>query len=511
MTRRKAEPRCLAFALAACAFGVQAQQGAAQLGGVTVRPRINVMQTWTDNLRLESQNQDAALITTLSPGISVVSNSGALRGSLDYSLNGIAYIKSDQPSRVENSLSANGRAELISGSLYVDVRASIGQQNASAFSAPIAPTLGSQGAVNGLANANRHETGTLAVSPSLRGVLGGLATYDLRGDLTRTEARGTSLGDSRGGGISLGLSGLNGGALNWWTQVNSQRIKAKTAPSNGTTSLRVGLSYRPDPDWAFAANVGRELNDYLGSGTRNGATRGFTVDWTPTPRTRIGANWQGHAYGDSHGLNFQHRFARMVWRLADTQTTTLGNTGASGGVRSNYDMFFLLFASQEPDPIKRDVLVRAYLQAQGLSPDAPVSSGFLSTGPSRLRNQQLAVTLQGVRASVSAMVNRTVTRRLGDNLNQGDLANSSQIEQRSFSLTASHQLTPTSGISLSLTRQESAGDLGSQSMQLTSMTANWNARLGLWLNAQLGARHSRFEGVMPYTENAVYAGLTQQF
>jgi uncharacterized protein (PEP-CTERM system associated) len=135
----------------------------------------------------------------------------------------------------------------------------------------------------------------------------------------------------------------------------------------------------------------------------------------------------------------------------------------------------------------------------------------LSTGPSRLRSQQLGLTLQGVRGSLSAQVSRSITRRLGSNLNQGDLANTSRVEQRSYVLTASHQLTPLSGVSLTASRQESTGDLSSQAVQLTSLIASWNARLGPRLSGQLGARHSRFEGATPYTENAVYANLTQQF
>ena len=97
MTRRRAEPRCLAFALAVSAALAQAQQGgAAASSGVTLVPRLGVTQTWTDNLHLNDQNKDAALITTVSPGFSLTSNSGSLRGTLDYSLNGIAYVKSDQ-------------------------------------------------------------------------------------------------------------------------------------------------------------------------------------------------------------------------------------------------------------------------------------------------------------------------------------------------------------------------------------------------------------------------------
>ncbi len=96
-------------------------------------------------------------------------------------------------------------------------------------------------------------------------------------------------------------------------------------------------------------------------------------------------------------------------------------------------------------------------------------------------------------------------------MNQGSLADSSKIEQRSLSLSASYQLGATSGLTLIATRQESAGDTSRQSTQLTSYFANWTARLGNQLAAQLGARHSRFEGVTRYTENAVLLTLTQQF
>lgn len=512
MTRRRAEPRCLAFALAAWAVLAQAQQaGGGAGGGLTVTPRLGAMQTWTDNLLLSDRNKDAALITTVSPGISISSNNGRLRGSLDYSLNGIAYFKTDQPSRVQNALAANAQAELIDRTLYVDMRASIGQQSASAFGLQSVPTLGAQGSVFNLANANQFETATLSVSPSLRGMLGGVATYDLRGDVTRTDTRGSSLGDSRSTVGSLRVNQWNAGVLGWWFQASTTQAKSEAAPANRSSSLRAGLTYRPETDWVFTASAGRERSDYLGNGTSSGVTAGLTAEWTPTPRTRVGADWQRHDYGNSHALTFEHRMARSVWRYSDTQNTVLGNTGAAGGVRTNYAQYFLLFEPLEPDRVKRDALVRDALQRLGLSPDAVLAGGFLSAGPSRLRSQQLGVTLQGVRTSLSAQASRSVSSRLGNNQNQGDLASSAQVEQRSYSLSGSYQLTPTSGLSLVASRQETQGDAASQSTQLSSLFANWNARLGMRLSAQLGARHSRFEGVTPYTENAVYASLTQQF
>jgi len=507
MTRPRAEPRCLAFALAACAVAAQAQQG------MTVQTSVGVMQTWTDNLRLaDDGNKDAALITTVSPGIRIVSNSGAVRGNLDYSLNGIAYVKSDQASRVQNALSATGQAELIPRTLFVDARATIGQQNASAFGAQSTPTASSQGSVNSLANANQHETGTLTVSPSLRGQVGGVATYELRGDFSRTEVRGSSVGDSRSRGGSLRINEANAGVLGWWVMATSQNVDASSAAASNTNeTLKLGVDYRPDVDWTFTFNGGRERSNYLSGTSQDGNTGGLSSQWTPTERTQIGADWQYHNYGNSHGLNFSHRMAHSVWRLSDTVATTLGNTGSSGGAGTYYDLYYQLFASVEPDAAKRDVLVRAYLQSQNLSPDALVSSGFLSAGPSRVHSQQLAVTLQGVRSTLSALVSRTVTSRLGSNSYQGTLAETSHIEQISYSLTASHQLTPVSALSLSVTRQNSKGDAATQSTRLTTLLAGWNSRLGERLSVLVGARRSQMAGVTSYTENAVYASLTQQF
>lgn len=514
MTQLRPELRhLLSLAFAVVATAAHAQQGEA--GGSasgSIRPRIGFSQSWTDNLRLSEHDKDAALITTLSTGVSAVRNTGTLRGSLDYSLNGITYLKTGYGSQLQNALSANVQAEISPNTFFVDAQASIGQQSTSAFGVQAAPTLGSQGAVAALDNPNRRETGTLTVSPLLRGQLGGLASFDLRGNFSVTEVRGTALGDSRGSGATMRINQLTPGVLGWFVQASTQQVRPKNAVSNRISSGSVGLNYRPDVDWVLSANLGKERSNYFGGGAeQNGSTGGVTADWTPTSRTRVSGNWQRHGYGDSHGLSIDHRMRNSVWRYADSRSVMLGNTGALGGVRTNYDLYFLLLTSVEPDPVKRDAMVRSVLLSLGLSPDAPAALGFLSTGPSQLRNQMLSFTLQGVRSNVTAVLGRTVSTRLADNLNQGDLANHAFVEQRSYSLSGSYQLSPISGVSLTASRQESTGDVNGQRSQLTSLMANWNTRLGSRISAQLGARHSRFEGVTSYSENAAYANLTQQF
>ncbi|RZI94084.1 MAG: TIGR03016 family PEP-CTERM system-associated outer membrane protein, partial [Rubrivivax sp.] len=370
-------------------------------------------------------------------------NSGTLRGSLDYSLNGITYLKTSHGSRVQNALTANARAELIPRTLSVDMQASIGQQSVSALGLQATPTQDAA-----LANPNRRETGMLTVSPLLHGQLGGLASLDLRGNFSMTEVRESAIGDSHGTGGSLRITQLNAGVLGWYLQANTQRFRPKSAPSNSNSSATAGLNYRPNPDWLASVNVGRERNDYQGrsSDDQSGFTGGVSAEWTPTPRTRVNGNWQRHSYGNSHGLSFEHRMRNSVWRLSDSRSVTVGNTGSIGGVRTNYDLFMLMFAA-EPDPVRRDAMVRAALAAAGLSADAPAALGFLSTGPSQVHNQTFSFLLQGVRSNVTATISRAVTTRLGSGLNQGDLASNSLVEQRSYSLSGSYQLTPVSGVS----------------------------------------------------------------
>lgn len=516
MTRPRSEPRLLVLALAVLVTAAHGQQndGAPAAGGSggAVSPRLGVSLGWTDNLKLAETGKDAALIATVSPGISIRSNSGSVRGTLDYTLYGIAYVKSSEGSQVQQSLSANGQAEIVPRTFYVDAQASIGQQSQSAFGLQSAPTLDTQGTVSTAVNANRSEVGTLMVRPLLRGTLGGLASVDLSGTYSMTAVRGSSLGANRAAAHSVRISQLSSGALAWFLSATTQEARAKKGPRNRSSVLSGGINYRPDPDWNFAVNAGHERSDYLGGGDlRGGFTGGVNATWTPTPRTRLNADWQRHVYGDSHGLAMEHRTVHAVMTLSDMRNVTLGNTGATGGLRTVYDLYFLLYASIEPDPIKRDARVRADLLAQGLSPDAPLATGFLSNGPSELRNQALSFAMQGIRTSLTVTATRAVTSRLGDNTNVGDLADHARIEQRSYSLTGAYRLSPVTSVSVIAARQQTVGDASKPKAQLTTLSLNWNGRLASRIGLQLGARHSRFEGLTAYTENAAYANLTQQF
>ncbi|MGS0753817.1 TIGR03016 family PEP-CTERM system-associated outer membrane protein [Roseateles sp. GG27B] len=372
---------CWALLVGLCAGSTFAQDaGGTSGGGLRVTSRLAVTQTWTDNNTLSSTNRDAALITLVTPGISVLSSSGTIKGSLDYSLSGVLYVKTDARNRFQQNLAAQGSTELIKNFLSVDAQASITQQVASAF--------GQQTIDNSLNNPNRIEVTSLSLAPHFKGRLARLAGYDLRVNFAETIAKDSVAGDSRNQGGSLRFDGLGTGPLNWWTMASGQQSSFKAGGNNMSAMVRLGLIYRPVPDLSFGINAGRERNDYLSTGVvgsnngkTNSSTAGVDASWALSPRTKLTADWQSHEYGDAHTFNFDYRMARSSIRLLSSQSVSLGNGSNSGGLNSNYDLYFLQFASLEPDLVKRDLLVRSTLQNLGLNPNAVATSGFLTSSP----------------------------------------------------------------------------------------------------------------------------------
>jgi uncharacterized protein (PEP-CTERM system associated) len=481
----------------------QAQSGG---GGLTLQPRLSLSQTVTDNLNLRSTGgKDAALITTVAPGISLSHNGGRLRGALDYTANGLIYTKSATPNTVQNSLSARLSLSALDNWLSVDSRASISQQTISAF--------GPQAGDSALRSGNSTELATLGLTPSVKGQLAGLLSYQARASFTQTRAKDSIAGDGSGQELALNIAGLGARQLNWSAALSRQDQSPRAGRETQNTSATATLTYRPDFEWNVGLTAGQERTDYASLQARSHATYGVNGNWTPTPRTKLLASWQRHDYGNSHSLSFEHRMARSVWRFSDTQSVSNGGLQQPGTVLSNYELFFIQFASLEPDPVKRDLLVRSFLAQAGLNPTAPSTGGFLGNSTSLSRSQAFSMALQGQRTTLTMSLNQSRSSRLAQSSPAvpDDLSGSSVVRQRGAAVNLSHRLTPTSSATLALSQQQTRGDLSSQRSDLKSLTANWSGRLGTRSSINLGLRHSRFAGVTSYRENAVLATLVQQF
>lgn len=473
--------------------------------GVVVIPRISLSQMYTDNLRLADQAEDRALVTTVAPGIAISSRSGLIRGAVDYSINGLIYTKSEQATRVQHALNSQFTAELLSQRAFLDVRATIGQQAVSAFGATSTDPA--------LIDSNRKETATLSISPYVRGEWAGVLGYELRADGSVTRVSDSQLGDSSAQLVSARVGGLGSSRLlNWSGSLVQQRLAPRYGRRTGTDTADLSLSYVPDVDWTLSASGGYQRTDVRSVVATSGATYGAVVVWTPTPRTRVTADAKHQVYGNTYALGFEHRMARVVWRLQDSRSLVVGMVGA-GGTQSLYELLYLQYASVEPDPIKRDALVRQYLQSNGLSVGTTVTSGYLTASTSLTRRQEASMAWSGQRSSATATFSRSQSERLGSaSAVADDLAVSGQVLQQGFAINLAHRLTPSSSVSVTVSRQRSWGATASQSSDLNSVLGNWSVNLARRSTVQFGLRHSSFDGTARrYRENALFANLVRQF
>ena len=477
--------------------------------GLVIQTRLALETLLTDNNRLTDTNRDTALVTTVSPGISIAARGARLFGTLDYSLSGIAYAKSAEPDRIQQSLRAVGSAELIENLLKVDTAASISQQSASA--------LGPQTLDNSLANPNRTEVATLMVAPRLNGRIGSFASVQVTGSVTETRTKDNAAGDTRQTGGSVAVNSLGSGQFGWYANLTDQRMSyLQYSGQSDSAQAWVGLSYRPDVDVSLSLNGGRERSNYLAGTPETSAIFGGSFGWTPSPRTKVTGDWMRHSYGNSHTLAIEYRLARSAFRYIDNQgvnqTPQLGATSLG----SVYDVLFLQYASIEPDPVKRDQLVRSYLSGTGINPNTQLVGQVLTNTPVLSRQQQLSYSISGVRTSLVLSAQRSFTDRIGSPTGVvGDLSNFQSVVQRGVSLTLSHQLTPISsaGLSFSLIHNGGLGGSGLQASdaKLRMLTANWSSRIAIRTSVGFMIRRTDSDGTYGYRENAASVNLTQLF
>lgn len=500
--RTRAKPAAGLFALGALALGAQAAW--AQNGGLRIDPTFTATQTFTDNVNLSATDRRAESITVLSPGIRISSHSGRIRGSLDFSLNATIYARDTSASSLSrnNNLAADTTLELVDQWAFLDARASIGQQAVSAF--------GTQSTYPAGRNPNSTEQRTLSLSPYVRGRLFGEVNYNARLTSTISRSAGSAAGDQTSHAASVGVNG--GAGLFGWGLDASRSISDFDAGRRTTEDRAIAsVFFQPDVEWRFALRGGTERNDVITATSQDNTTWGGGVTWRPGPRTQFDLQGDRRYYGNSHSLSFSHRMRRSAVAYSDSRSAT-DSTSFVGVTLSVYDIFFAQFASLEPDPILRDVLVRNFLRNAGLNPNERVQGGFLSAAVSVQRSRTLSLSLQGQRNSLVVSAFSTSTRRL-DNLSgaQDDLSQGGTLSQQGLNASLSHRLSPTSAVVASVSEQRTPGIGAVAGNSLRSLSASWSETLGQRTSMAVTARHTRTSGPNAYDESTVTATYSQTF
>lgn len=474
----------------------------AQQRGTTVTASFGATQTFTDNRNLSASDPQAESITTVSPGIRISSRSGRVQGSLDYSLSGVVYARDSSANSIQNTLAASGTAELVDQWAFLDASASIGQQVISAF--------GTQSTSNSGRNPNSTEQRTFSVSPYVRGRLFGAVNYNARLTSTVSRSSGSAAGDQSSQNASVGINGGTG-KLGW--SLDANRSISDYEAGRRTTEDRAvaSLNFQADAELRFTLRGGIERNDVITATSQDTKTWGGGVTWIPGPRTQFSLEGDRRYFGNSHSLSFSHRMRRSAVTYTDSGSAT-DTTSFVGVTSTTYDLFFAQFASLEPDPVLRDVLVRNFLRAAGLDPNERLTGGFLSAAVSVQRSRNLSLSVQGQRISGVLSVFATSTNRL-DKVSgaQDDLSQGGTLRQHGLTASLSHRLSPTSAVVATVSEQRTGSSGGIAGNNLRSASLTWSDQLGPRSSLSFSGRHTRAGGATGYNESTVTATYSQTF
>ena len=503
LARRACSQSTVALMLV-CA-GVHTEIFAADGPAIVIVPRVSVTQTWTDNVRLASENEQADHITEITPGVTITVAGDRLKAYVNYALNEIYYAKGSSARRSQNQLNGFGTLEAVQDWAYLDVNASISQQAISAF--------GPQSLNNTLVNSNQAEVSSYRISPYVRGKLGSWAEYDARYSRTETNSDAAVVSGVVAVDSTVKIKGGSLRNLGWSADAGRQQVDYSAGRGTQADHLNLGLSYAIAPQVIVSANVGREADNFTSLEKQSGGTHGFGASWTPSERTLMSVVLAQRRFGNTHAFNLEHRTARTAWRYTDSKDVSVQSGQSSlTGFGSVYDLLFNQFAALEPRADERARLVNAFLQDNGLKPDFGAVNGFQTSAVFMQRRQNAMFALLGVRDTITFAATRSESRRLDlVSLAVDDLSSSALIHQRALSVNWAHRLTPDYSLSVLLSEQKTSGSLGLQENRLRLFSSSLSGRVGRHALATLGLRHVVSRGNFPYDETAINFNLTVQF
>ena len=474
-----------------------------------VVPSVSVQETITDNYRLSSTNKQANAVTEASVGINVSSGAGRIKGFLDYSLTARLSSHDSETNGLRHllRLSTLGSIELVDDRVFVDVRASIAPQAISAF--------GKQSFSSSVDNSNRTDVLNYGISPYARGRLGQLGNYEVRLDHSGVVSGDSNASDSSTTTASGTLSGGNPSGLFGWSVTASHQVSDfSDGDQTEIDRVRAVLTRAFGPHVSLSVIGGRESNNFQGIDNTSYTNSGLQVRWVPSERMSMSALYERRFFGNSHAVNFAYRTARTVWSFNDSQDISTTPDRVTQVILGNsYSVFFAQFAAIEPDPVRRDALVRAFLAVNGINPNALVSAGFLGSGATVARNQSFSVGLVGIRTNLTFRTNYSNSVRVSRlTIGSGNLTDSTRVRQRGLSVDLSHRLTPSASAGLTLQSLRITGAFDSLASTLSSLTASWSDRVNSRTSISAGARYVKFDSsTQPYTEKAVFATVRLTF
>ncbi len=284
--------------------------GQAIAADLTIVPRLRVVETYTDNVRLRGgAAEQSDFVTSLSPGINIQSRGPRATISLDYNLNYLIFAKSDRE-ELRHNLIASGIFEVVQDFLTIDAQASISEQ----FISRAGPISGSIANITD----NRRTVQAYNIGAAIRRHFGTFADFETRyqfryfdaDNRAGDQAAGIFLSESTAHSATATLaSGQQFTPFRWQLLFNHDDTnRTGTGTNFKSTTALASFEFQVNRYFAALASGGWEQfrdnfnrdNPQLQDIDIEGATWDFGTRLTPGPRTTL-------------TVRYGRRFDDMVW------------------------------------------------------------------------------------------------------------------------------------------------------------------------------------------------------
>lgn len=284
-------------------LGLSAATGIAAISPVCageweIDPVLQVQETLTDNVRIQADDEQADLISTVSAGLTARGRGRRAQLNLDYLGSYDKYIEADDLDGLRHRLSGIGSVEVVEDNLFVDSRASIQER---------AVSRGAGGpATQRTSDTNNVRVVNYSVSPYLRNAFGGWARSELRYRFAQTLFLNTAAGQASGepnNAVSNEVlarvdSGREFTRFNWTLEGEFVRNDPEQDEAFTRRTARATGRYRIDRVWSPLARIGYEkISDPdISDEANSGLIWSVGARVTPGPRTLLQAEY-GERFG----------------------------------------------------------------------------------------------------------------------------------------------------------------------------------------------------------------------
>ncbi len=465
------------------------QESKAAPRGLWLAPTLSADSTLGHAFGSDTGPSNTALTQRVSPGLRLSHRSASWKSNLNYTANWVVRVddRGDRDTEWLNSLSAATQGELVDGWAFFNGQITISQQPTFAQ----ARLPGATGAISG----NTTEVITLSLSPYVTGRLGALAEYQVRFSNVSTKSLDSGLPDSYSNTLSATVGSTAGiGRLGWQIYGAHQESDFSGLFRLSTTDRAgVELWATPTVDWRVALRAGQEYSDVGTPDRRAYRNVGATLQWTPSPRTKVILEADDRYFGRAHSVLLEHRSPLTSVRYVSSRDVVTGADAAGfGRTQSLYQLWMLQLTPIQPDPILRELLVFDLLRNQGRNPNDPVSGAFLVPGISLQQRQELSAAYNNRRLSIAFTAFRSHIARI-DQTAQLVFGADQPTDQFGLNASASWRMTPRMNAAAGIGRQRTRANVLFPAADNNSINLSVNGQVGRRLFGTAGVRLAQYQ------------------